>query len=122
MKTFRAYSMGYGLSVVLTLVAFGLLFYHLRSEHVFPPHEAMVPVLIALAVLQLFVQLVFFLHVGQEEKPRWNSVAFMFAVFVVVVIVGGTLWIMNNLEHPDITSLRNGYGAGGPVTPQTLDD
>lgn len=99
MKTLRAYSMGFGLSIFFTLLAFGLVWYHMQNEHIFPSHEIMVPLLIALAVLQLFVQLVFFLHLGQEEKPRWNSIVFAFAAFVVIILVGGSIWIMNHLEH-----------------------
>ena len=121
MSPARPYIVGFVLSVAFTLAAFGLLGQHVQSDHAFPPHSLMVPLLLVLAVSQLIVQLIFFLHLGREEKPRWHSITFAFAVFVVVVIVGGTLWIMNNLEHPDTTSLR-GYGADGPVTPQTLDD
>jgi cytochrome o ubiquinol oxidase operon protein cyoD len=52
-----------------------------------------------LAIAQLLVQLFCFLHLGQESKPRWNLVALVFALFIVVVLVGGTLWIMHNLGH-----------------------
>jgi len=52
-----------------------------------------------LALVQLVVQLVLFLHVGQEEKPRFNLLALSFGLITVVILVGGTLWIMQNLMH-----------------------
>lgn len=58
-----------------------------------------VAVIITLALVQLIVQMVFFLHIGQEERPRWKLWAFisMFAVLMIVVV--GSLWIMNNLNY-----------------------
>lgn len=55
--------------------------------------------LITLAVIQLMVQLVFFLHVGNEARPRWNLIALIFMLIILIVIVGGSLWIMNNLNY-----------------------
>lgn len=119
MKSFKAYLTGYILSIVLTIASFGLLYFHMQKEHVIPPHELMVPLLALLAVAQFIVQLVFFLHLGQEEKPRWNSIAFAFAVFVVAVLVGGSLWIMNNLEHGhDLSEIY----PTGEISPQAQDD
>jgi len=120
MKSFKAYLTGFIFSIVLTVIAFGLLHFHIKSGHVVPPHELMVPLLILLAVAQLFIQLVFFLHLGQEEKPRWNSVAFAFAAFVVLVIVGGSLWIMNNIDHGQ--NDLSGIYPTGEITPQGQDD
>ncbi len=55
--------------------------------------------LAALAVTQLLVQLLFFLHLGRESKPRWNLIVLAFAVMVVVIVVFGSLWIMKNLQY-----------------------
>jgi cytochrome o ubiquinol oxidase operon protein cyoD len=52
-----------------------------------------------LAVVQLFVQLYFFLHMGDESKPRWNLMAFLFMLLVLVIVVFGSLWIMKNLDY-----------------------
>jgi cytochrome o ubiquinol oxidase operon protein cyoD len=58
--------------------------------------------LVALALMQFAVQLICFLHVGQEKRHFYNSAALAFALIVVCIIVGGTLWIMSNVsrEHP----------------------
>ncbi len=88
MGTLTKYTLGFVLSIVLTLMAFGLTGV---------PQVA--PLLVGLAVAQLFVQLILFLHIGSESKPRWNLAALVFALIVVTILVGGTLWIMNNIAH-----------------------
>jgi cytochrome o ubiquinol oxidase subunit IV len=68
--------------------------------------------IVALALVQLFIQLIFFLHLGRESKPRWNLSALAFAVIVVVILVFGSLWIMASLD----------YHGGHHSTPQTSDE
>jgi len=51
-----------------------------------------------LAVIQMFVQLIFFLHLGKENKPRWNTLIFAFMLLVLLIVVLGTLWIMHSLD------------------------
>ncbi len=99
MKQLYAYIAGFVLSVGLTLMAFGLNFIHEQSGHVFPTHETILPVLIVLALVQLGVQIICFLHLGQEEAPRWKLLTALFATLIVVILVGGTLWIMHDLSY-----------------------
>jgi cytochrome o ubiquinol oxidase operon protein cyoD len=77
----------------LTLIAFYLVGNHSFSS------TGLKLVVLLLAVIQLFVQTVFFLHLGKESKPRWNLIVFGFAVMVVFIVVVGSLWIMNNLGY-----------------------
>ncbi|MBX4192023.1 cytochrome C oxidase subunit IV family protein [Candidatus Parcubacteria bacterium] len=112
--TIKNYIIGFVSSLAITSVAFGLMFKHLASGHVWPAHDAMVPILVVLALLQLIVQLVCFLHLNKAEVRNWLT--FGFALFIVVVVVGGTLWIMNNLQQSHAESDHD------HVTPQTLDD
>lgn len=96
-KTLSHYVVGYLLSLALTLAAAGLVTLP-NTEN----HTAITLGLVALALVQFAVQLICFLHVGHEKKPRYNLTVFAFALIVVCIVVGGTLWIMNNLraEHP----------------------
>lgn len=121
MKSLHSYITGYGLSVALTLAAFGLLYFYREGKLDSFPYELMVPLLILLALAQFFIQLVFFLHLGQEEHPRWNSIAFVFTAFIVIVLVGGTIWIMNSLTHDHGVDLLEIYPTGH-ITPQAQDD
>lgn len=106
-KTRNMYIIGFVSSIVLTIIAFGIVSLHLETHHEIPSHEIIVPVLLGLAVVQLFVQIIFFLHLGKESKPRLNLMAFLFMLLVVVIVVFGSLWIMQNLDYnmqhnPDI--------------------
>ena len=89
----RTYVIGFALSIVLTLIAYALVVNEVWSSNV------LIAVIIGLAIVQLFVQLVFFLHLGRESKPRWNLIVLTFAVIVVVIVVLGSLWIMQNLNY-----------------------
>jgi cytochrome o ubiquinol oxidase operon protein cyoD len=87
------------LSLMLTLTAYMLVFRHVNTFHSLISHKTLMIMLVGLALTQLLVQLVFFLHLDRESKPRWNMTVLLFAVTVVVIIVFGSLWIMNNLNY-----------------------
>ncbi len=102
----RAYLIGFGLSLVFTLVSYAFVAQHVGSHHSAFPHQLLIPLIIILALAQLVTQLVFFLHLGRESKPRWNLMVFLFAILVVGIVVFGSLWIMQNLNyhmHPEST-------------------
>ncbi|MDB5225481.1 MAG: cytochrome o ubiquinol oxidase subunit [Candidatus Adlerbacteria bacterium] len=99
MRALTHYIIGFALSLVLTLVPAAFVWLHTTGEHSPSMHVQLPWVLVIFALTQLLVQLYFFLHVGDEEKPRWNVMALCFAVFIAAVLVGGTLWIMQNLGH-----------------------
>lgn len=85
--------LGFTLSIILTLAA-----YHIVSrEHL--SDGALFYTLIGLALSQVIFQLIFFLHIGLESKPHWGIITLLFMVLVVVIVVGGTIWIMHNLDY-----------------------
>lgn len=88
-----SYTVGFVLSIILTLVAYLLVINQWASGWL------LVIVILGLGVLQLFVQLVFFLHLAAEKKPRWNLMVLLFMAVMLLVIVVGSLWIMNNLNY-----------------------
>lgn len=104
-----SYIKGFVLSLALTLLAYLLVHTHLAHHHQFPPDAFMGIALPVLAVIQLIVQLVFFLHVHKESKPRWNLVVMLFAALVVLIIVIGSLWIMYHLNYNMTPQQQNYY-------------
>ena len=94
-----SYITGFVLSIFLTLVAYGIVAKHVDSLHSDFSHRSIMYAVLVLAMTQFIVQIVFFLHLGRESKPRWNQIALYFMVMVVTVLVAGTLWIMDNLDY-----------------------
>ena len=100
---FTTYVVGFVSSLILTLGA-----YFTVKDHLYAHHTMMV-IIITLALLQFYVQMVFFLHLGTETKPRWKVTAFVFMVTVVLILVFGSLWIMNNLNYRMTPQQLNQY-------------
>ena len=53
-----------------------------------------------LAVLLLFLlQLKYFLPLSGDEKPHWRKTSYLFTIFMLHIIVDGSLWLMMNLNY-----------------------
>ncbi len=89
----RQYTIGLILSIVLTAIPFGLVMTGVQAS-------LMVFTLIILcAIAQIFVQLVFFLHMSMESEQIWNTTSAVFIVLIVAILVLGSIWIMQHLNH-----------------------
>jgi cytochrome o ubiquinol oxidase operon protein cyoD len=93
LHSIKPYVIGYALSLIFTLIP-----YYLVTEHALTGN-VLLAVIIGFAVLQLVIQVVFFLHLGREPKPRWNLLFFMNTVSIILLIVVGSLWIINHLHY-----------------------
>jgi cytochrome o ubiquinol oxidase operon protein cyoD len=85
--------LGYVLSLIILAGMYRLVARHHLSG------SALVWTVFGLGVTQALLQLIFFLHLGLESKPHWNSITFLFALLVVVIVIGGSMWIMQNLNY-----------------------
>lgn len=92
------YIVGFSLSLLLTLAAFGLVMRYGDSGLAEMP-SYLLPSIVLLAVVQLIVQLYYFLHLGGEKRPRWNLSVFLFMLISLLIVVLGSLWIMKNLDY-----------------------
>ena len=88
--TLHHYARGMLLSVILTVVAFALVMTQAL------PRTTTIFVILALAAVQIFVHLVDFLHLDSSLEQRWNVYAGLFALLVVGILVGGSIWILFN--------------------------
>ena len=87
------YLVGLALATLLTVTSF----YIAGTTLVWAPS---IPVaLVVLAVAQMGVHLVFFLHITTGPDNTNNVMALAFGVLIVVLLIGGSLWIMANLNH-----------------------
>ncbi|MHB1864732.1 MAG: cytochrome o ubiquinol oxidase subunit IV [Candidatus Saccharimonadales bacterium] len=88
-----SYIAGFGLSLLFTLASYLLVINHAATK------GTLIILVVAFAFCQFIVQLLLFLHLGQETKPRWKLGVFFFMLGVVVILVFGSLWIMHNLSN-----------------------
>ena len=89
----RSYLIGYALAALLT----GVSFYLARSTLVWEPS---IPIALSvLAIAQMGVHLVFFLHITAGPDGVNNVMALAFGLLIVVLLVFGSLWIMLNLNQ-----------------------
>ena len=61
-------------------------------------HSTILAVVVGMAVIQVIVHLVYFLHMNTSSEERWNLVALLFTVMIIGIVVVGSLWIMYNLN------------------------
>jgi cytochrome o ubiquinol oxidase operon protein cyoD len=94
----KMYVSGFVSSAVLTAVAFSLVKFQQSNPGVIS-QQLVVIGLVILAILQLIAQLYFFFHLGQEKKPKLNTISFLFMTMVICIIGFGSLWIMYNLDY-----------------------
>jgi cytochrome o ubiquinol oxidase subunit IV len=97
------YAIGLALSIVLTVAAFWALGTHL----IYGP--GIIMAIVVLAVAQMGIHLVFFLHLTTAPDNRNNVLALAFGVLVVGLVVFGSVWVMNHLNHnmmPPMQQLR----------------
>ncbi len=52
-----------------------------------------------LAIAQMGVHLVFFLHITSGPDSTNNVMALAFGVLIVMLLIGGSLFIMTHLNH-----------------------
>jgi cytochrome o ubiquinol oxidase operon protein cyoD len=98
--TLVSYVLGFAISIVLTLTAYFLVTERLLVDGL------LIAAIVGLGIVQMIVQLLFFLHLGSEVKPRWNIMAFLFMILVVLLLVIGSLWIMYNLDERVMTTMN----------------
>jgi cytochrome o ubiquinol oxidase operon protein cyoD len=96
----HSYLAGLGLAIVLTLASFAAAFTHL----VWGPG---LPILLAvLAIAQMGVHLVFFMHVNATEEGENTVLALGFGIFIVFLVVFGSIVIMNNLSNSPMPGME----------------
>ena len=89
----RSYTTGFIVSIGLTIAA-----YLLVSQNILTGW-GLVYAILGLAVIQLFAQLFFFLHLGRGPNRKWNFVTLILMLIIVFIVVAGSLWIMHNLNY-----------------------
>jgi cytochrome o ubiquinol oxidase operon protein cyoD len=88
-----SYAVGFILSIVLTALAFGLV---MKGA---VPRPVTLFGIFGAAVVQLLLHLHYFLHLDTSSAARWNVLALLFTLLIMILFVGGTIWIMYNMNY-----------------------
>ena len=89
----RDYAIGFVLSVILTAIPFWLV-----MGHVLPTPQMTAVAVMGLAVIQVLVHMIYFLHMNSRSEGGWTLLALMFTLILVVITLSGSLWVMHNLN------------------------
>ena len=92
--TFKSYVTGFVLAVILTAIPFWLVMGKVIDK---PSITAMV--ILAFAVVQIVVHMVYFLHMNAKSEGGWSMLALIFTLVLVVITLSGSLWVMYHLNH-----------------------
>jgi cytochrome o ubiquinol oxidase operon protein cyoD len=90
--TYRSYLTGFILSAVLTAIPFAVVMSGIA------PRNIAVAIVVGFAVVQIVVQMIYFLHMSPKSEGGWNMLALMFTVIIVVIVLSGSLWVMHHLN------------------------
>ncbi|THD79310.1 MAG: cytochrome o ubiquinol oxidase subunit IV [Phenylobacterium sp.] len=86
------YAVGFALAAGLTVASFAL-----AQGHWLTP-ASLVAALVVLAIAQMIVHLIFFLHITTAPAQKTNILALLLTLLIISLIVIGSLWIMAQLH------------------------
>lgn len=104
------YVTGFLLSVVLTAIPFGLVMSGVISDT-----RATAGICMVLAIVQIVVHMVYFLHMSPKSESGWTLMALIFTVIIVVIALTGSLWVMYHMNQnmmPGMSDVPMNMSAG----------
>ena len=99
-RELRSYVWGFGLALVLTVLAFIMVRWNVGI-----PRVTSLIAIGAFALLQMLVHLRFFLHIGFRQQ-REDLQLIVFSALLLLIMVGGTIWIMGSLATRMATAVQ----------------
>lgn len=103
--TFRGYVTGFILAAILTAIPFWLVMTDALGDK-----QLTAIIILFLAVVQIFVHMVYFLHMTPQAESGWSLMAAIFTIIVAVVVLVGSFWIMYHLDTNMMPDMRPGQG------------
>ena len=91
--TKRDYVTGFVLSVILTVIPFGVV-----MSGGLGSTRLTAFVVLACANTQMVVHMVYFLHMNSQSEEGWIMLATIFTIIVVVIMLAGSLWVMFHMN------------------------
>lgn len=87
--TLRGYLTGFVLAAILTAIPFWLVMGHVISN----PAVTVVLILV-FGVIQIFVHMVYFLHMTADTEEGWSLMSLAFSLVLLVIVIAGSIWVM----------------------------
>jgi cytochrome o ubiquinol oxidase operon protein cyoD len=104
--TFKSYMTGFVLAVILTAIPFWLV-----MGDVLASRTTTVLIIMGLGVVQIFVHMIYFLHMNTKSEGGWTFMALLFTLVLVMITMVGSLWVMYhlniNMMPMSIESMKN---------------
>ena len=91
--SFKSYMIGFILSVILTAIPFWLV-----MGDVLENRTATVILIMVFGVIQVFVHMIYFLHMNTKSQGGWTFMSLLFTLVVVMIALVGSLWVMYNMN------------------------
>jgi len=105
-STFKGYMTGFVLAVILTAIPFWLV-----MGKVLDSKSTTALIILGLAVVQIVVHMIYFLHMDTKSEGGWNMLALIFTLVLVVITLAGSLWVMyhmnTNMMPPSMHDMKN---------------
>lgn len=92
--TRRGYLTGFALAVLLTAVPFALV-----MTGVIADPRVTAGIVMALALVQIVVHMIYFLHMNTRSEGGWTLMALIFTVIIVAIALSGSLWVMYHMNQ-----------------------
>lgn len=105
--SFKSYMIGFILSVILTAIPFWLV-----MGDVIENRTTTVLLIMIFGVIQVFVHMIYFLHMNTKSQGGWTFMSLLFTLVVVMITLVGSMWVMYNMNKnmmPNMTmeQMRN---------------
>lgn len=85
----RPYIVGYVWSLILTVIPSVLVLNQMMSRN------WLIVTILAFGAMQFVVQLFYFMHIRESERPAYNVIALAIGVVMLITVVGGSAWVMS---------------------------
>ncbi|NBU33938.1 cytochrome o ubiquinol oxidase subunit IV [bacterium] len=116
--TVKSYVIGFLLSLLFTFIPYVIV-----VNQVVTGTKLLITIL-GFGVIQAIIQVTFFLHLGRGPKPNWNQFFFVSTIAIILIVVGGSIIIIQNLHYnmspqdkvKKIANDENIYQVGGKET------
>ncbi|PMB54358.1 Cytochrome O ubiquinol oxidase subunit IV [Coxiella-like endosymbiont] len=93
-KKLSMYITGMILCMILILISFMTVMYTTLSK------KTLLAIIFVSTFIQFIVQVIFFLRLNaKNEQSQMNLMSFLFTILILVVLIGGSLWILWSLDY-----------------------